>query len=62
VLRLKPAAQIQSFAPVAEVNSFTLDSEQLGMTQSAVSHAVTALEKELQATHHSLAKQSEIHI
>ena len=40
-------AQIQAFATVAGVGSFTLASEQLGMTQSAVSHAVAALEKEL---------------
>ena len=43
-------AQIQAFATVAEVGSFTLAGEQLGMTQSAVSHAVAALEKELQVS------------
>ena len=43
-------AQIQAFAMVAEVGSFTLAGEQLGMTQSAVSHAVAALEKELQVS------------
>lgn len=43
-------AQIQAFATVIEVGSFTLASEQLGMTQSAVSHAVAALEKELQVS------------
>lgn len=43
-------AQIQAFATVIEVGSFTLASEQLGMTQSAVSHAVTALEKELKVS------------
>ncbi|MBD2462182.1 LysR family transcriptional regulator [Oscillatoria sp. FACHB-1407] len=43
-------AQIQAFATVAEMRSFTIASEQLGMTQSAVSHAVAALEKELQVS------------
>lgn len=43
-------AQIQAFATVAEVGSFTIASEQLGMTQSAVSHAVAALEKELKVS------------
>jgi DNA-binding transcriptional LysR family regulator len=43
-------AQIQSFATVADVGSFTIASEQLGMTQSGVSHAVAALEKELQVS------------
>ena len=41
-------AQLQAFLVVADVGSFTVASEQLGMTQSAVSHAVAALEKELQ--------------
>ena len=41
-------AQIQAFVAVVEVGSFTRASERLGMTQSAVSHAVAALEKELQ--------------
>ncbi|MEO1146221.1 MAG: LysR family transcriptional regulator [Cyanobacteria bacterium J06638_22] len=43
-------AQVQAFVTVAEANSFTVASEQLGMTQSAVSHAVAALEKELQVS------------
>ncbi|NEQ50564.1 MAG: LysR family transcriptional regulator [Leptolyngbya sp. SIO3F4] len=43
-------AQIQAFAAVVDVGSFTLASEQLGMTQSAVSHAVAALERELQVS------------
>lgn len=43
-------AQIQAFTTVIEVGSFTLASEQLGMTQSAISHAVAALEKELQVS------------
>ncbi|MGB3789510.1 MAG: LysR family transcriptional regulator [Phormidesmis sp.] len=43
-------AQLQTFSVVAEVGSFTIASEQLGMTQSAVSHAVAALEKELQVS------------
>ena len=37
-------AQIQAFVAVVEVGSFTRASERLGMTQSAVSHAVAALE------------------
>ena len=43
-------AQVQAFAAVIDAGSFTLASEQLGMTQSAVSHAVAALEKELQVS------------
>ncbi|MEL6158716.1 MAG: LysR family transcriptional regulator [Cyanobacteria bacterium J06627_32] len=43
-------AQLQTFSVVADVGSFTIASEQLGMTQSAVSHAVAALEKELQVS------------
>jgi len=43
-------AQIQAFVMVAEAKSFTIASEHLGMTQSAVSHAVAALEKELQVS------------
>ena len=43
-------AQLQAFLVVADVGSFTVASEQLGMTQSAVSHAVAALEKELQVS------------
>lgn len=43
-------AQIQAFTTVIEVGSFTLASEQLGLSQSAISHAVAALEKELQVS------------
>lgn len=43
-------AQIQAFAAVAELGSFTAASAALEMTQSAVSHAVAALEKELQVS------------
>lgn len=43
-------AQIQAFVTVAEAKSFTIASEQLGMTQSALSHAVAASEKELQVS------------
>jgi DNA-binding transcriptional LysR family regulator len=43
-------AQIQAFAAVAELGSFTAASVALEMTQSAVSHAVAALEKELQVS------------
>lgn len=43
-------AQLQTFSVVVDVGSFTIASEQLGMTQSAVSHAVAALEKELQVS------------
>ncbi|MGJ3249016.1 MAG: LysR family transcriptional regulator [Elainellaceae cyanobacterium] len=41
-------AQLQAFAAVIEAGSFTAASEQLGMTQSAVSHAIATLENELQ--------------
>lgn len=34
------------FSKAAEVNSFTKTAEELGLTQSAVSHAITSLEKE----------------
>lgn len=34
------------FSKAAEVNSFTKAAEELGLTQSAVSHAITSLEKE----------------
>jgi Transcriptional regulator len=37
--------QYEIFAKVAELNSFTQAGEQLGLTQSAVSHAVNSLEK-----------------
>lgn len=43
-------SQIQAFATVAQTKSFTLAGKQLGMTQSAVSHAISALEKELQVS------------
>lgn len=43
-------AQLQTFSVVADLESFTAASEQLGMTQSAVSHAVAALERELQVS------------
>ena len=42
--------QIQAFVTVIDAGSFTTASERLGMTQSAVSHAVAALEKELQVS------------
>ena len=40
-------AQVQAFVAVADTGSFTVASELLGMTQSAVSHSVATLEKEL---------------
>ncbi len=40
-------AQLQAFVTIVEVGSFTLASEVLGMTQSAVSHAMASLEAEL---------------
>jgi len=43
-------AQIQAFVTVAEIGSFTTASEVLGMTQSAVSHSIASLEKELQVS------------
>ncbi len=42
--------QLQIFVTIVETGSFTLASERLGMTQSAVSHALADLEKELQVT------------
>lgn len=39
--------QYEIFTSVAELNSFTQAAEQLGLTQSAVSHAVNSLEKAL---------------
>lgn len=43
-------AQIRAFVTVVEAGSFTIASQQLGMTQSAVSHAISTLEKELQVS------------
>ena len=43
-------AQLQAFVTVIDAGSFTTASERLGMTQSAVSHAVAALEKKLQVS------------
>jgi DNA-binding transcriptional LysR family regulator len=43
-------AQLQAFMTVAEVGSFTKASEMLGMTQSAVSHSIASLEKELRVS------------
>lgn len=43
-------AQVQAFVAVADAGSFTIASESLGMTQSATSHAVATLEKELQVS------------
>jgi DNA-binding transcriptional LysR family regulator len=43
-------AQIQAFVKVAETGSFTTASEVLGMTQSAISHSISSLEKELQVS------------
>lgn len=43
-------AQLQAFVTVVDAGSFTTASERLEMTQSAVSHAVAALEKELQVS------------
>lgn len=40
-------AQLQTFVTIVEVGSFTRASEALGMTQSAVSHAMASLEAEL---------------
>lgn len=40
--------QLQIFVTLVETGSFTRASERLGMTQSAVSHALADLEKELQ--------------
>lgn len=42
------AVQLQAFVTVAQLNSFTSAAITLGMTQSAVSHAVKSLEKELE--------------
>lgn len=46
-LRSVTDAQLQAFVHVAEYRSFTRAARQLEMTQSAVSHAVSALEKAL---------------
>ncbi|MEO0535791.1 MAG: LysR family transcriptional regulator [Cyanobacteria bacterium P01_A01_bin.123] len=43
-------AQVEVFAAVVKAGSFTIASETLGMTQSAVSHAMAALEKELKVS------------
>ncbi|MBA2681632.1 MAG: LysR family transcriptional regulator [Ktedonobacteraceae bacterium] len=43
-------AQLQAFVTVTETGSFTTASEILGMTQSAVSHAIAGLETELGVT------------
>ena len=43
-------AQLQAFVVVIEMGSFTTASEVLGMTQSAVSHAIASLETELGVT------------
>jgi Transcriptional regulator len=43
-------AQLQALVTVIEMGSFTTASEELGMTQSAVSHAIASLETELGVT------------
>src|SRR2546430_17677584 len=43
-------AQLQAFVVVMERGSFTTASEVLGITQSAVSHAIASLQTELCAT------------
>lgn len=43
-------AQVEVFAAIVKAGSFTTASETLGMTQSAVSHAIAALEKELKVS------------
>lgn len=48
-------ARYEIFKKVAEIGNFTKAAEQLNMTQSAVSHAITSLEKEIG---HSLLKRS----
>ena len=40
-------AQLQAFVTLAQVNSFTSAAMMLGITQSAVSHAIKSLEDEL---------------
>jgi DNA-binding transcriptional LysR family regulator len=44
------SAQLQAFVTVAQVNSFTAAAIMLGIGQSAVSHAIKSLEKELGVT------------
>jgi len=43
-------AQLQAFVTVAQVNSFTTAATILGISQSAVSHAIKSIEKELGVT------------
>jgi DNA-binding transcriptional LysR family regulator len=43
-------AQLQAFVTVAQVNSFTTAATMLGISQSAVSHAIKSIEKELGVT------------
>lgn len=40
--------KLLAFATLARVNSFTLAAKELSLTQSAVSHAIKALEKDLE--------------
>ena len=40
-------AQLQAFVTLAQTNSFTSAAMMLGITQSAVSHAIKSLEDEL---------------
>jgi DNA-binding transcriptional LysR family regulator len=44
------SAQLQAFVTVAQVQSFTTAALMLGISQSAVSHAIKSLEKELAVT------------
>jgi DNA-binding transcriptional LysR family regulator len=41
------SAQLQAFVTLAQTNSFTSAAMMLGITQSAVSHAIKSLEDEL---------------
>jgi DNA-binding transcriptional LysR family regulator len=43
-------AQLKAFVTVAQVNSFTTAATMLGISQSAVSHAIKSIEKELGVT------------
>jgi DNA-binding transcriptional LysR family regulator len=43
-------AQLQAFVTVAQVNSFTTAATMIGISQSAVSHAIKSIEKELGVT------------
>jgi DNA-binding transcriptional LysR family regulator len=43
-------SQLEVFVALAELHSFTEAAERVGVTQSAVSHALAALERELSAT------------